>query len=186
MSLPITCPDFCTTSVPQMLFSNCSPTTRAGGVDRIYMANPDEINSGTFDWADPADWAAKISNTATALDSIRELTVLGDKPAPEVTERTISDNRKSIVSRAHTLNFTIDDITLENYEWVRSVQCGSTFAVWYTSDGGNLLFGGQDGVQATINTWLEIPRDNTELMVINGSLSWTDKNDPAAIANPIA
>jgi hypothetical protein len=185
MSLPIDCTtDLCGVSIPVMEFSNCSPQVRAGGITRIYMMNPDELD--VFDWADPADWAARVSNTDATVTAIRELTVVGDMPLSEATERTISDNRTSVINRDRTLNFYIDDISFLNYEWSRQMDCGVSGKFWFVGDDGTLLYGGQEGIDASITIDLEIPEDITDIQRLRGTLRWKSKVKPAMIANPIA
>jgi hypothetical protein len=182
MSVVITCPDFCTVSVPVVEFSVCSPVVRAGEISKMYIANPEEPIS---DWTDPAAWAARIDNSGTATTDIRELTVIGDMVAPESTVTKISAGRTSQGLKARTVNFEIDDTSFANIDAGRQFDCGGTFLFWFETYSGQLI-GGPDGILGTINMDYIIPRERTEITKLIGTVKWDDKIGPMVIDSPIA
>jgi hypothetical protein len=181
MSAPI-CNDFCTSTVPPVRFSECSPSIITSEIDYIYVAR---IGNPLTDWTSVSEWNTRIDNTMGSANSIQKWTVIGDKPKSEPSTRTISGGRTYTVTRAHTLNFTIDDLTLENLSAVINFQCGGTFLIWYSIAGG-YLFGGNDGIEASLEMGTVHTASRDENSTIQGSWTWKNKHDPQAILNPMA
>jgi hypothetical protein len=110
------------------------------------------------------------------------LTITGDLPEPTRTETEISDDRIIYGPLTNTLNFTVDDLSLENIEWARAYQDGSfTVKMWFGFD--KLVAGGTEGINATIKTALVIPRGKSEVVGINGVLTWQGVQ-PEMIVSP--
>jgi len=182
MSGTITCQDFCTVEVPKVNFSACSPVVRLGEISKIYIANPEEPIS---DWADPAAWSARLDDSATGTDKIRTLIVEGDMPAAESSTLAISAGRTQQGKKSFTVNFSIDDLSDENIDAQRQFDCGGTFLVWLETYDGQLI-GGPDGISASINMDVIIPRSRDEKQTIQGTLKWQAKISPERIDSPIA
>jgi len=130
---------------------------------------------------------ARIDNSGdvtTPEETLRLLTVIGDKPEPESTVLDISHKRKIKSPRKHTVNIRIDEMNEANYSFLKSLIEGgvSEVAMWYFTDGH--MYGGLTGVQASINLDHVIPESTEELEYITGQLTWQG-DYPARIANPL-
>src|SRR4026209_1209738 len=120
MSIP-TCATDCTMDLPVLDFSECAPEINLSQINKVYMSKRDQPFT---DWEDPAEWASRVSNTSLADDAIREFTVIGDKPLPEVQEQEISNQRISVLGRNHSINFAIDETNATNHAAMIQLQCG--------------------------------------------------------------
>lgn len=193
MALP-TCPVDCSTNLPVVAFDNCNPNAVASEINKIYLAKP---SAASFtDFGDPEEWAMRLSetnvvpgapgNTTPAGDLIRPLTVIGDRPAPASVIKDLSNQRKKLIRKDFTINFTIDEITPENLEMQRASECGSLIKFWYSIQGG-LLFGGNDGIEnAELTMDLVLARGTEEIVAINCTLTWRGKFTEESVENPIA
>lgn len=176
------CPDpqDCDTPVlPSVLFDPCSPEAAyLSEVNRVYISYEDPANAGvpatgTVDWQD----AAAIDTAFDGTDGI-VLTVIGDKPAAEEDVRQISDGRTFIGERTHSLNITIDEANNDNYEFVRSLQMGGKFIIWYATRGGK-LFGGDEGILANVSSANEVlERGEGNYEVYNVTFQWKKQCSP--------
>jgi len=64
-------------------------------------------------------------------------------------------------------------------------ECGNKFKVWFeTADG--MLFGGNEGIEGSINTNYVIPRPRTELRKIMGIIKWEAIHTPLRCVSPMA
>lgn len=78
--------------LPQTDFNFCDPDIKLSEIRRIFLS---KMSADEFtDWSDPAEWALRISETATGRNTIRPLMVIGDKPLPNATRINISMSRK--------------------------------------------------------------------------------------------
>jgi hypothetical protein len=95
----IVCPDSCTDQIAEMLFNDCAPDWNEGGIPEIYLTNIGYPITATEGDASGilAEFLTRISNSSVAANAIRQLTTLGDKPAPTKTEITMSKNRVIVV-----------------------------------------------------------------------------------------
>jgi hypothetical protein len=148
----------------------------------MYIANPEEPMD---DWTDPAEWATRISNTATDLTSIRELTIIGSMAAPESTVIKISGGRTAQGLKSRTVSYEIDDTSYDNIDAGRQFDCGGTFLFWFETSSG-MLIGGPTGILGTINMDLIVGAETTELIKLVGTVKWDAKIGPMAIDSPIA
>lgn len=143
-------------------------------------------NAASFtDWTQATEWTTRISQTSVVGDDyIRVLTVIGDKPAATAVIKELSNGRRKSVAKDHTINFTIDDVSDANYEFMRSLECGGQFKVWYETYGGK-MYGGNDGqlIYIDANDILNRGRDETE--TIAGTITWRAPFHPERITSPI-
>ena len=154
MSNPL-CPTDCDQALGTVLFDDCAPNINPSEIQRLFVSKG---NAEPFtDWKQASEWTTRIAQTGTNADAIRELTVIGDKPAASPITKDISGGRKYTVGKDHTLNFTVDDVSDENYEFMRSTECGGKYRLWYETKGG-YIYGGNDGIIGTIVTGKQIGR----------------------------
>jgi len=174
------CPADCESALPVLDFDACAPEIYFGEIRRIYIAS---LDAAPFDdWTSAAAWALRISNTDIASDdTIRSLTVSADKPAAEYDEVEISDNRKVVTPATHIINLTIDDLSDDNYEFMRFTECNPTVRLWYSDD--THLYGGNLGIPANIMLKEVIERGNKSLKRIEGMAKWENKFSPERTTN---
>lgn len=179
----IICATDCSTSLPPVNFSSCAPQINLSEIGRVFIA---KSNAAPFEnWLSPVEWAARLEQSGGSDDAIRTLTVIGDKPAPTGTPVSISGGRTVISNKTHVVNFTIDETTPENHEFMRALECGGQFKIWYETLGG-LLFGGNDGILATIAIDMVLERGTESLMVLNGTATWKNRFTEERGISPIA
>ena len=161
--------------LPPTNFNFCAPKVRFGNIKRLWTTRASSADV-LADWEDLAEWTTRINATAVIPVSgaapIRALTITGDLPEPTRTETEISDDRIVYGPYTNVLNFTVDDLSLENIEWARLYQ-DDTYIIkmWY--GWSTLIAGSTAGIDATIRTALVIPRGKSEVTGINGVLTWT-------------
>jgi len=187
-----TCPtcDTCDElELPVFVFSDCAPVQNESEVNFVYVTiedpeNPGEALGGPADWTLAEDWATAIDNSAA--DKVRKLTVIGDLPEPEQEIRIVSNRRRIPGKKVFTLNATVDDVSDENYNAMRALECYPIVRIWYGNIGGK-LYGGQEGIRASI-VKANAPLDrgqNTYERIEYGFL-FESTCHPPRIENPIA
>ena len=168
MSNPL-CPTDCDQALGTVLFDDCAPNINPSEIQRLFVSKG---NAEPFtDWKQASEWTTRIAQTGTNADAIRELTVIGDKPVPSPITKDISGGRKYTVGKDHTLNFTVDDVSDENYEFMRSTECGGKYRLWYETKGG-YIYGGNDGIKVTIVMDDVLNRGADEIETLNGVVTW--------------
>jgi hypothetical protein len=178
-----TCPANCATALPAASFSKCAPEVNLAEISYVYLAKG--IAEAFTDWTEPDEWATRVSNSSTTGDDyIRVLTVIGDKPEPTVAEREISAGRKVNVLKTHVVNYTIDESNAINHELLRSLECGGSYKVWYETKGG-LLFGGNEGIDASVFLNMVLNRGTDEIINLNGRIEWKNKFTEERTVSPI-
>lgn len=178
------CPANCTdTSTPEVEFSDCAPVINAAQITDVFVTNP---GNPLANWNDPAEWAARVSNTDPAASAIRRWTVIGSKPIPEATEKKISHDRIIKGAKNHSLNLKVDETNDTNYEnIVRNSECGGQKVMWFLTSGGK-LYGGNAGIECTISMDDEIVEDIEDIERFVGTAKWSAKYSPERITSPIS
>ena len=164
----------------------CPADCTVSQITKIYITKPDA--TPFTDWTVPTEWETRIANTDPTEptgDEIRILTVIGDKPAPSSNVIDISGGRKYTTNKNHTIPFDIDETNDVNYEAMRMLQCGGQFRIWYETLGGK-LYGGDEGILATVDISDILARGVNEIEKLTGTLSWDKKFDPERTDSPIA
>ena len=82
------------------------------------------------------------------------------------------------------MNFTIDDVSEENYEFMRSTECGGKYRLWYETKGG-YMYGGNDGIKVSIVMDDVLNRGVDEIETLNGVVTWRNKFSPERVKSPI-
>jgi len=176
------CPTDCTTSLPVVSFDTCNPEVQDAQIDRIYLTN---VGNPLTDWTQVSEWNGRLDQTGTASgDEIRYLNVIGDKPKPSANIRDISLKRKIIGQKDHTINFIIDEMNAVNHEFIRQLECGGNFLVWYRTCGG-LLFGGNSGIEGFVEADMVIPQGADEIITGEGTITWKARFTEERIVSPI-
>ena len=177
----ITCPVDCENYLPPVDFSLCDPNVDFGEIERIYVTGQ---GNGLSDWTDATEWAARLDNDTEDNDTlIRTLFVSGDQPPAESNETEISLCRKVYSEKDFTINFDVDETNITNNDFMRLLECGGTFTVWYAA--GQYMYGGTTGVDVQMNMNNNITRGCNELNLITGMAKWKAKHSPEKIVNPL-
>ena len=178
-----TCPTDCS-GLPAVSFDECAPSIHYGEVTKLYMAAADAKDFTNIELI--GEWTTRLSEDATTTgDEIRELTVYGELPEAEQTEITISGDRTVVGYKTFTLNFEVDETNDINYEWLMTLECNMKFKIWFeTSDGR--LYGGNEGILATVRANLLIPKERTEIVKFIGSAKWKSIFSPLVCDSPMA
>jgi hypothetical protein len=178
-----TCPESCAGSLPEPLFNECAPEIGYGEIAKIYLAKADSAVFNNVELL--AEWTQRLTAGVATADAIREFTVLGDLPEPELSEIVISGNRTVRGFKKFTLNFEIDEDNDANYQAHLTFECNTKFRMWFeTADG--MLFGGNEGIEASILTNYVIPRGRTEVRKVMGKATWDSKKSPLRNVSPLA
>jgi hypothetical protein len=178
-----TCAENCDFTLPVVQFDDCAPEVVYSEIRRIFLAK--KAAAPFSNWLNATEWLARMSQTSTTgNDYIRPLTVIGDKPAAADVVKEISNGRRVVIGKDHTINFSIDDVSQANYDFMRGLECGGEFRLWYETEGG-FIYGGNEGivVRLTINDVLNRGRDEIETLV--GVITWRSKFSPERGISPI-
>lgn len=170
-------------ALPAVKADFCAPDLNFGEIDKIYLGN---TGNPFTDWADLTEWNTRLDNADVAdATKIRMLHVIGDKPASEKNKVDYSQGRSVYTEPKHTINIRIDETGEENYALIQWLEenAGQTLALWYQA--GKYLYGGNDGLPATLTLDDIIPESDEELNTFNGTANWEGKH-PVRILNPMA
>ena len=179
--ISITCPTGCENWLPVVDFDHCDPNVDFGEISQVYVTG---AGNGLTDWTDPAEWATRLDDDTLNDDTkIRTLIVKGDQPPAESVEHEISDCRVFWGEKKFTINIDIDETNITNHDFMRQIECGGLFTIWYAA--GQYLYGGTAGIEATITLNNNITRGCTEMNLISGNIKWTNKFHPEKIENPL-
>lgn len=169
------CPTGCSSILPIVDFDICNPKLYFGEIETIYIASGDA--DPFTDWTDAAEWAARISNTDIVnTNAIREFDVIADAPAAQSEQITISYGRTVNSPATFSINVDIDDNTQENYDFGRVTSCMTYFRVWFATK--SMMFGGNDGILATISLRPVIERGQKSINKISGIITWESQFAP--------
>lgn len=178
-----TCSASCDAALPAVSFSDCAPEVVLSELRRMFVA---KATAAPFtDWSNAAEWTDRLSQTSiSGNDYIRPLTIIGDKPAAASVIKDISNGRRFPVGKDHTINWTVDDMTGANYEFMRALECGGQFRMWYETEGG-YLYGGNEGILVNMDANVVNNRGRDEIETITGVATWRAKFSPERVKSPI-
>lgn len=173
----------CAGDLPVTASDLCEPLVIESEIRRVFIA---KVTAAPFqDWQNPAEWQSRLSDTLTTGDDyIRTLWVIGDKPAPSQNAKDVSNRRRVVINKTHTLNYTVDDAQPEIHEFMRALECGGQYRVWYETH-GRRMYGGNAGVVASIDMNNVLDRGNDASQVYVGVVTWTAKFTEEQIDSPI-
>lgn len=178
----VSCPNSCETALPEVKFSKCSPNIVLSEIVRIFVGK--QTTQPFKNWKDASEWTQRLSETANTANAIRPLTVIADKPAGSPVVKEISNGRKYNLRKDFTVNIEIDDVSPENYEFMRVTQCGGEYKLWFETAGGR-IYGGNEGIDASLVLDNVLGRGKDEIEKITGTASWSDKFSPEMALSPI-
>ena len=178
-----TCPTDCTSFLADVDFDYCNPDVQFGEIDHLYIMS--QAGDNLADWTSLSVWTARMALLPSSdTNAIVDLSVIGDYPMAETEEITISLGRKIQTPATHTINFEIDDVSDDNYELMRWLECNFLIKFWFAAN--EVLFGGHTGIEATLKAKYQIERGQKSLQKIVGVVSWESKFSPERTTNPMA
>lgn len=147
---------------------------------------------GLTDFASDTEWATRINNASTGTDAlpvsgdadIRQLYGIGSLSAPDRPEVEISRKRKVYGEPEFTLTFAVDDTGDVNWnDFMGGLPTGGqVYSVWFGTE--DRIFGGNDGITATVIANPEIPESAEELQKIILTVTWKG-TIPEVADNPL-
>jgi len=181
MSNPIIeCPVGCLDDVPIISMDECNPATDFSEIDKLYVT---QIDQDLDDWTSAAEWIGRIDNSGTDTDDIREWWVSGELPDPERNITEIDNDREVSSRMKFQMTLQVFETNTTNYDAVRFIQCGTRFLIWYSA--GAYMYGGTDGIEASIIASHQITKGSREINVIQLLISWEADHNPERIDNPL-
>lgn len=146
--------------------------------------------------AAPLNWASapavtevsgEIDNTNTDGTKSKRLVGEGEIPTPEKVEDEYPGRKTKTSFRTYTLNHTIKNLSDEQYDLLRQIQCGYTgFEIWYDTVGGH-IFGGANGIDISFID-VDFPkgggRDDKALAIL--TIKWEADGDADRGNSPFA
>ena len=187
-----TCPTNCSQNLPALVFDLCAPKRFSSELKRIFIANATAASfTASFSDETPAnvtalvaEWNTRLNQSTTGVNVIRTLNVTGSMPAASAQEATTEWRKTFVVTKDRTINFSFTDISTENYAFLRSLECGGTYKVWFETWGG-IMFGGNDGIKMTLdpNHTLNAGLADIETAEVTGK--WKSKFLPERSKSPI-
>jgi len=167
----------------------CAPNTHYGQISMLmFTRNGDGLTDVTND----AEWATRIDNASTGTTAlpvsgdadIRQLFGIGSLTAPDRPEVEISRKRKVYGEPDFTLTFAVDDTSDTNWNnFMGGLPTGGqVYSVWFGTE--DRIFGGNDGITATIIANPEIPESAEELQKIILTVTWKG-TIPEVANNPL-
>ena len=176
------CPTDCAGSLGAVSFNECAPEVHYGEISKLYVARADAADFVSPDLI--AEWTARLSDTEDTVDKIRTFIGMGEMPAPEKTELTISGNRTIYSPKTFNVLFEVDETNDTNYEWLLESECNLKRKFWFeTSDG--MLYGGKTGIEGVFNTDAPIPKSRKDIAKFMMSVKWESKNHPLRTISPM-
>jgi hypothetical protein len=176
------CPDDCTSTLAENTYNYCTQHIVTGEVDHVFLAAGDA--ECFTDWTLPGEWAARISPDSLDPDAIRRFRGIGDLPEGASDEVEISLCQKWQSEKTFTLNFDIEDVSDENYNFMRTLECNNVMKGWFSS--GGKLFGDNCGIDVSVKANYKIDRGCKTLHKILLVFTWDNQFHPARCTNPIA
>jgi hypothetical protein len=176
-----TCPTTCTGSLPDVSFSECAPELHYGEVSKVYVARADAADFTNVDLI--AEWTTRLSDTDPGADKIRTLIGIGEVPAPDMPEITISGDRTITGPKTYNLTFEVDETNDANYQLMLETQCNLKYKVWLEMSDG-MLYGGNEGIELTLKGNQPLVKSRTDVVKIIFTGKWKSTTDPLRCLSP--
>lgn len=163
----------CSTVQPAVHADLCDDQAYYGEISRVLFTR---LGDSMTDWTDPAEWVTRIDNagalpSSPTLADIRDLFGIGSISDPERQSLKLSRRRTKYGSPKFTLTFNVDDTGDTNWAFLRGLPTGGqVYAVWFATE--ERMWGGDDGIEATMVADFNIPESNEELIKIKLTITW--------------
>jgi len=191
----ITCPSDCAVAnLPVVGFDDCAPKIFSSEIQALYVGREDAV--AFTDVTAAIGWTDRISETNTPpgastvlpANLLRPLTVIGDIPAPAKTTRQISGGREVTTEVKYTLNFEVDDVTDENWQFAQTIQCGKgsyPVKIWPVTKSNHVL-GGNAGISGKMSIDHILDRGADGIMRLVGTVTFITTTFPNRDVFPLA
>lgn len=168
---------------PGTTFNNCDPLLILSRIDKVGIGNPQ--GADFTDITNVAELMARISQTElNNNNTIRELTVTGEKPAASLVSITAAGGIKVTVAKDNSLNATFDQITDENWNYADYLDQhpGQKLYYWVTQSGKMFHFGGK-GIPIQVAVTDNFPTGENDVITVLLALTWRSQPGLAKIAD---
>ena len=176
------CPTGCVGVPAENTYNFCTQTIVTGEVDHVFLSAGDA--ECFTNWALPGEWAVRISEDSLDPDTIRRYRGKGTLPEGTQDEVEISLFQKWYSEKTFVLPFEVEDVSDENYEAMRTMECNNLLKGWFSA--GGYLFGGNCGLDVSIKANYKIDAGCKTLHKIMLSFTWESQFSPQRTPNPIA
>lgn len=176
-----TCADF---NLPITNFDDCNPQIAYSEIERIFLGGP---KAGAFsNIADANEWNTRISEDTIGVDTIRAIIVIGDQPAAANVVKELSNGRKKNIGKDFTVNFTVDDISDENYTFFQTIDGQPKVRLFgYETQGGKMFHFGNAGILVDYQSNFVLARGRDEIETEVGAITFRRSTRPNRITSPI-
>jgi hypothetical protein len=178
-----TCPVDCDDSIQPVLSNECAPEWHWGEISKLYIGRADSASFANVDII--TEWTARLDDSGVAIDDIRTLPGIGELPEPEQTETEMSGDRTWYSPFRFNLLFDVDETNDTNYEFLLAANCNIKIKFWFETHDG-MLYGGNDGIEATMKVTQPIPKGKRDAVLIKLSLKWDSQFWPLRCLSPMA
>lgn len=176
------CPENCLDQLPSLSVASCNPVLKRSAIQKLYIG---KANTAPFsNWAVPTEWTTRLSNSSTNDDAIRFLLGTGSLPAGTPQTVTYQVNKIRQVGNQRTLQFIVEEANPTIHEFLRQLECGGEYRVWFETIGGN-LYGGNEGVLVQIAPSLILNSGAADIEQRQFDLSWDGQFTPEMVTSPI-
>ena len=163
----------CSTVLPPTSSDICDVNSFYGELNQLYFTR---LGDSFTDWTDNAEWLTRLSNSTVlpalpTLAPVRSLFGIGSIAAPERPTIVASRRRTIYGVPVYTVTFNVEDTSDTNMAMVGLLPAsGQIFAVWLGTE--ERLFGGADGITATLIADPIIPESKDDIMRIQVTLTF--------------
>lgn len=145
----------------------------------IFISCPDDTDSNIPEFK-PADWTVTADWEAAIASGLNKVYVIGDLAEPTQESRRISKNRTKLSTKTFTLNISIDEWTVGNYDAMRNYECGKTLFIGYQTLGG-ITFGGDNLIKCEVTkAYSPLARGENSYKTIELEVQWDSDCHPPA------
>lgn len=169
----------CSTVLPTVHADLCDDQAFYGEISMFLFTR---LGDSLTDWTSATEWndpsTGRIDNSAVlpaspALAPIRQLFGIGSIADPDRPSIKLSRSRTKYGKPSYTMIFNVDDTGDTNWAFLQGIPAGGqTFAVWFGTE--ERLWGGDDGIEATVVADYNIPESSDELMKIKLTVTWKE------------
>lgn len=178
---PEGCDDF---TMPTFNFADCATAVKEEESEIVHLFLDTVVTNEQSGEKEFSNLPDSVSGAAVGwYGGAAKLIGIGDMAAPEKTQRVISGRRTKFGLKTYLLNFDIDDVTDENYEAVRKLNCGQEVGFAFATIGGR-IYGSIIGTVVAADPIFE--RGEDTYVRYNIQLQWKAHCPPPMAADPEA
>lgn len=184
----IVCPEDCDSTdfgAIEVINPNCPPKPKQSEITDIFLMHPTE-GIGPADWNLAPDWAAVIDNADATNTKVKQLSVIGSKPAPDRPEILLPRFKLIKGDATYTIEASIPSLPDLTYDFLRKFQCGSTQIKFWYRDAGGFMYGRQEAIESS-NVEVEFIHETGKdsYTAATMTITWEAVTDPQRIVSPV-